>query len=52
MKGVNDVRVAQRLQEDQFVVRRPSRAGGDDRVLWRAFANRSRQFDSGSPDQR
>ncbi len=39
VKRVDDVRVAQRLEENQVVIVGPVRAGGDDGVLRGAFAN-------------
>jgi hypothetical protein len=42
MKRIDDVGIAQRLEENQIVVIRPVRSGGDNRMLRRAFANRRR----------
>jgi len=44
MKVVNHVGIAQGLDENQVIIVRPARPGGDDGVLRSGFANRRSQL--------
>src|SRR5947208_4465647 len=44
MKVVDDVRISQRIEKQQLILRRPVRSRNNNRMLRRPFANRHRQL--------